>query len=163
MKALFLLAFTLLSTVQKLIAAKHDRFGECLPSGKDHTHFNCYATKPNEDILCVDHHPQCSKWSKEGECDNNPSFMLPDCPKSCSSCLDGHCGITQLALPERKDEVAAWLSETRFYMHTINRNIAKHCQNENELCTFWATRRECETRADFMQRHCAPACRACEE
>ena len=35
---------------------------------------------------CQDTNEDCSQWTREGECDSNPSFVLRHCAKSCRVC-----------------------------------------------------------------------------
>ena len=36
---------------------------------------------------CIDRHPdKCIGWSKQGQCDTNPGWMIINCPLSCNAC-----------------------------------------------------------------------------
>jgi len=35
---------------------------------------------------CIDQHADCESWARKGECEINPSYMVSNCAKSCSSC-----------------------------------------------------------------------------
>jgi len=35
---------------------------------------------------CFDSNPSCEEWAAKGECDANPTWMLTNCKKSCSTC-----------------------------------------------------------------------------
>lgn len=35
---------------------------------------------------CSDRHQQCLQFEKQGECSNNPGWMIVNCPKSCHAC-----------------------------------------------------------------------------
>lgn len=35
---------------------------------------------------CQNNNENCPQWAAEGECKNNPNFMLADCARSCGSC-----------------------------------------------------------------------------
>jgi len=37
-------------------------------------------------VMCADSSEKCSGWARRGECDNNPTWMLYNCPKACRSC-----------------------------------------------------------------------------
>lgn len=40
--------------------------------------------KPREAVKeCMDRHPQCKAFYRQGECDRNPGWMIVNCPKSC--------------------------------------------------------------------------------
>merc|ERR1712113_33506 len=41
--------------------------------------------KRSEEI-CSDNNPSCEEWAANGECDNNPGFMLTECRESCEEC-----------------------------------------------------------------------------
>merc|ERR1739844_8739 len=44
-----------------------------------------------EDVPCVDNSKHCPVWSKTGECEKNPDYMLVNCRKSCKVCtVDGN-------------------------------------------------------------------------
>eukprot|EP00192_Tetraselmis_astigmatica_P004261 CAMPEP_0117679248 /NCGR_PEP_ID=MMETSP0804-20121206/17717_1 /TAXON_ID=1074897 /ORGANISM="Tetraselmis astigmatica, Strain CCMP880" /LENGTH=467 /DNA_ID=CAMNT_0005488665 /DNA_START=196 /DNA_END=1599 /DNA_ORIENTATION=+ len=38
---------------------------------------------------CYDRRSWCHTWMESGECERNPDFMLPSCPKSCGVCRQG--------------------------------------------------------------------------
>jgi len=40
----------------------------------------------NIEDLCDDRDLQCAGWAEAGECENNPSYMVKNCKKSCSKC-----------------------------------------------------------------------------
>ena len=50
-------------------------------------------------ILCKDLYTQCGGWSRSGECESNPGWMLKNCMLSCNGAHcdksikkpDGHC------------------------------------------------------------------------
>jgi len=35
---------------------------------------------------CSDRHQQCIQFERQGECNNNPGWMIVNCPKSCKAC-----------------------------------------------------------------------------
>lgn len=35
---------------------------------------------------CTDRHKQCAGFKKQGECNNNPGWMIVNCPSSCNAC-----------------------------------------------------------------------------
>lgn len=59
---------------------------------------------------------------------------------------------------QRLLQVDAHMYETVFVQ---DESIRKYCQNEVELCTFWATIGECKSSPGYMARECAPACFSC--
>ena len=42
--------------------------------------------KPDVPEDCLDLHPLCSFWMLGGQCDQNPSWMIYNCPVACSTC-----------------------------------------------------------------------------
>jgi len=48
------------------------------------------------------------------------------------------------------------------YMRSqVSAEQIKDCQNEHELCLFWATMDECTKNPSYMLQNCKPACLAC--
>lgn len=43
-------------------------------------------------IDCVDKNESCNYWASNGECQNNPDYMLVNCKKSCKNCSGGGGG-----------------------------------------------------------------------
>lgn len=45
------------------------------------------ALKAVEEVFdCADHYDACKSWAKNGECQNNPTFMAERCSTSCNKC-----------------------------------------------------------------------------
>ena len=57
------------------------------------------ADDDDNDNDCQDEHTKCSEWSRIGECDENPGYMLEYCSRSCKQC------------PDQAEELAAILAE----------------------------------------------------
>ena len=38
---------------------------------------------------CTDADESCEAWAKQGQCEQNPAYMGPNCAKSCGTCGDG--------------------------------------------------------------------------
>jgi hypothetical protein len=38
------------------------------------------------ELACVDDEEECKYWSRIGECDSNPNYMLKHCKLSCKAC-----------------------------------------------------------------------------
>ena len=51
----------------------------------------CEKNHPNNKFCCRDLDSNCESWSKAGECEKNPNYMLSNCKKSCSIDLDSKC------------------------------------------------------------------------
>jgi len=80
---------------------------------------------------CQDENPDCSKWSKEGECVNNPTFMLVSCARSCGSCTTKSSTAKEGGdgEEEKKEENSQMVGVT--------------CADEYESCEEWAKGAEC--------------------
>ena len=55
----------------------------------------CDLYLPGEARPCSDKNDKCSSWAGQGECDSNPSWMIPNCQKSCDrcDCINTHVSI----------------------------------------------------------------------
>jgi hypothetical protein len=141
--------------------------GECVPVATDLSVFRCKPRQPNKGVPCVDSDERCAHWETQGECRNNPQFMLTECRKSCASCLTLHVGVTQIAPDddyEVREAIYKRLYETQEYTYKImkhNVRSLEKCQNQDPQCTLWAVKGKCETHPTFMNVECAPACRTC--
>ena len=71
---------------------------------------------------CQDSQASCSQWANEGECLNNPNFMLAQCPRSCGTCVPLHDGEEE----ESENAVASSV-----------------CVDDEEKCSTWADMGEC--------------------
>jgi hypothetical protein len=139
---------------------------ECLPTDEEMTAFHCLASESLR-VPCVDTDDRCDDWAKQGECKNNPQYMLVQCRKSCASCIPLHGGSVSQIAPhyDTRPEVLRRLYETQEYLHENakrNVNSLKHCINKHELCTHWWSIGECETNPGFMSQECSPVCQTCE-
>ena len=67
------------------------------------------AGKPREVDAkkCEDRHQQCVGFAAQGECDNNPGWMIVNCPHSCDSCelLDPQVRCNRASLGIKEDHV----------------------------------------------------------
>jgi len=65
--------------------------------------------KPRDVSLktCTDRHVQCVDFQRQGECENNPGWMIVNCPHSCKSChlLDPKVRCDRDRLGIKKDHV----------------------------------------------------------
>jgi hypothetical protein len=140
----------------------------CIASDDDFSHFHCNIISEKPRVDCIDQNPQCSDWSKQGECSSNPQFMLTECRFSCGSCLDSHTSGVQQIAPDAttRPQVLQKLVETQEYLHTKAKHSVQSltkCLNKHSLCTHWSVMGECKTNEVFMQAECAPACQTCEK
>ncbi|BFZ00439.1 hypothetical protein BsWGS_03478 [Bradybaena similaris] len=54
--------------------------------------FGGNATDGDEDnMVCENTNPTCEDWARSGECESNPSWMIPNCRQACNKCDDGKC------------------------------------------------------------------------
>jgi hypothetical protein len=140
--------------------------GECIPNVEDLSSFHCFD-RAGRGIKCEDEESECTKWAGQGECSNNPQYMLINCRKSCESCIGLHVGETQVSPDEgTRDKLVERLLETQEYIHEealYRVATLKKCQNQHKLCTHWAVQGHCEANADFMKEKCAPACQTCRK
>ena len=75
----------------------------------------------------------CASWAKQGECKNNPNFMLDSCAKSCA--------VEKAGLE-------------------LNKLLASKIDKDRN-CNSWASEKgECESNAAFMLTTCSAACAA---
>jgi hypothetical protein len=100
--------------------------------------------------VCMDQHVNCETWDDEGKCIEDPSYMQTHCAKACGKCRDNKKSQTPsppLASP---------------YVEGNNRGyIEEPCEDEDELCSFWAEEGECEENPNYMHSHCSKACGTC--
>ena len=73
------------------------------------------------DAGCVDEHPNCVQWVREGGCFKNPEFMGHTCRESC-----GTCGF--LSSDSREEQEV----EGRAYSDSTRSNF--HCGEYKQLC-----------------------------
>ena len=45
--------------------------------------------RQNYITVCGDNDDRCEQWAQEGECDNNPEYMLIECRQACKVCEPG--------------------------------------------------------------------------
>lgn len=143
-----------------------------------------------DEQICEDDHEKCKFWANEGECENNPKYMLRSCKKSCGICTDPvetkvttktdpnedvarmlrktiEFGETQRVDGNSKEKTLQNIRDMIFYMESseeflsLDSKVQHNCKNKNELCSFWAAIGECEANIAFMKVQCAPACKTC--
>eukprot|EP00092_Neocalanus_flemingeri_P000634 GFUD01000676.1.p1 GENE.GFUD01000676.1~~GFUD01000676.1.p1 ORF type:complete len:571 (-),score=137.70 GFUD01000676.1:32-1744(-) len=77
---------------------------------------------------CVDEHPHCPEWSRQGMCIINPFFMTHTCRESC-----GVCGF--LSPSNKEEQVVGGLSYTDFTRDNFDCGRYKSlCEINNEDC-----------------------------
>ena len=137
---------------------------ECLATSPDMNSFRCMESGSIR-VACIDEDERCEGWAKQGECKNNPQYMLVSCRKSCSSCIPLHPGSEpQIAYDDTRVKVLERLYETQEYLHkkAINNiETLKHCENKHSECTHWWAKGECDKNPQFMKTECRPACQTC--
>ena len=93
---------------------------------------------------CTDSEVDCARWARQGECQNNPGFMLTGCRASCASCESEACHNTH-------DSCRAWAEQgecsanTDFMLQTCpfacgvcGVNYKKECRREVSCATHLA-------------------------
>ena len=119
------------------------------------------------DDSCQDLLTECQFWAGERQCEENPDFMLRECPKSCNACdkdieetLDEEVveekeedefGVVQLIDKSREEEIMQALEDMKVYFDKARedptakmREILDNCKNKHEACAFWKVLGECE-------------------
>lgn len=141
------LVLVLLSTLPHLLLSQHQQQQQqcdisdsddqtCTPpppsqeqqssNNDDHTHT---PLKLPSDFIdpCQDLQPDCPLWATQGECNNNPNYMLGSCARSCGTC-------TALKRNRVGDE-----GDGGERVH--NKDVA--CTDVHEQCGQWAKEGEC--------------------
>ncbi|KAL7470118.1 hypothetical protein ACHAXS_011509, partial [Conticribra weissflogii] len=125
----------------------------------------------DESNVCRDDHPECENWGSQGECVNNPNYMLLNCRKSCDTCNEiitpTEFGWPQVIPSHRIDEVDALIKSTSSYMESIHADpryeiIPDGCRNQHQGCSYWALGTGCDDNPRYMKYKCAPACQSCD-
>lgn len=120
---------------------------------------------------CSDKDNECEFWAGEGECVNNPEYMLRECTRSCGVCfneIDLRMGPPQRILEGHEEETFDRIVEARHYLNQVAEDeflSASYavCINDDPMCAHWAVIGECEKSPEWMRRNCAPMCQSCEE
>ncbi|KAG7161763.1 tyrosinase-like protein tyr-3-like 1 [Homarus americanus] len=74
----------------------------------------------------ADRREECQHWAQLGECDNNPDFMAPHCPRSCNNCpADPTC-------MDMNDQCVAW--SRRGQCESNPSYMLHHCPNVCNAC-----------------------------
>ncbi|KAL3780752.1 hypothetical protein ACHAW5_006422 [Stephanodiscus triporus] len=139
-----------------------------------------------QEAECVDKEPRCAYWAAEGECEENPDYMLVECQLSCNSCPEplvlspeearlmeavAKYGVAQRVEGKKAPETLDVIRRTVNYMendiytnstYDLSEEILAECTNREDLCAFWAVIGECEKNPTYMKTKCAPSCRTCE-
>jgi len=95
----------------------------------------------------------CPEWSRNGECQKNPDFMLKHCRKSCKVCkgTDVHCEDNNTNCPE-------WATSGECDKNPYFRLVT--CRKSCKICTDSSCIRKCEQNAVHPQvlLHCVQTC-----
>ena len=91
-----------------------------------------------EQPLCTDKHSECQPWAAEGECTENPRFMLFECQAACNMCGKTieqiHVEVTQvLDAKEREEQRLEELVYTQNSMLRICCKNVLHVQKMTHL------------------------------
>mmetsp|Transcript_38945 Transcript_38945/g.71378 ORF Transcript_38945/g.71378 Transcript_38945/m.71378 type:complete len:563 (-) Transcript_38945:112-1800(-) len=93
---------------------------------------------------CQNNSPKCPQWALEGECRNNPNFMLGACARSCESCHSLGVGDGGEEEEELRDMDGTLCGRDEF-----------------DECESWAEGGECWVNPLFMHAGCRYACWKC--
>ncbi|KAL3770736.1 hypothetical protein ACHAW5_001453 [Stephanodiscus triporus] len=115
-----------------------------------------------QEAECVDKEPRCAYWAAEGECEENPDYMLVECQLSCNSCPEplvlspeearlmeavAKYGVAQRVERKKAPETLDVIRRTVRYMenviHTnptydLSEEMLAGCTNREDLCAFRA-------------------------
>ena len=69
-----------------------------------------YVEDSVKDSNCQDEHTKCFDWSRIGECDENPGYMLHSCRRSCMKCPDQAEELAKI-IEEKKKKIRVWTNE----------------------------------------------------
>lgn len=146
--------------------------------------------KPKKPVVkekvCKDKASNCPAWAKVGECQNNPSYMLLNCRRSCKVCQSKEPLTTTtttprptttteaLACEDKNSSCQGWAaaghcSKNPGYMLKKCRKacgectdfVLEKCENENPSCDEWARFNQCSENPGYMTVYCRKACRLC--
>jgi hypothetical protein len=110
---------------------------------------------------CEDTDEGCELWATEGECYNNPGYMLTGCPKACNLCVSGEdeYGIAQKRYAHFLREVDQAVLDMKAYFAKLRQDtnateamleLLDNCKNRNEACARWKVQGECEAVSDIF-------------
>ncbi|CAL4061216.1 unnamed protein product [Meganyctiphanes norvegica] len=120
---------------------------------------------------------KCEEWAVDGECERNPAWMIPNCPKACGILADslvvsnlgeGSCINRDVGTIECQD----WADEGQCEKNpswmipncpTACRMLGRvgGCRNAYEKCSLWSDNGECDTNGVWMFFNCPLACLKC--
>ncbi|RCN50927.1 shTK domain protein [Ancylostoma caninum] len=91
---------------------------------------------------CCDKHPHCESWASEGQCNSNPSWMLPNCQFSCQDC-------------ENEPD------EPFVDPELCGTGEKSDCCDFHASCPHWASVGECTRNRNYMHMNCMLSCNTC--
>lgn len=82
---------------------------------------------------CYDKHEKCGEWAKTGECKTNPTWMSPNCMKSCGQCsaIGGEIDVTEDCSKWAKDGECEINFDWMFF------NCPKACARTGKKLSAW--------------------------
>ena len=129
---------------------------------------------PIMNLECENYEDDCHDWTKAGECQNNPDYMMDKCPMSCDICIPVNENVdqdlrdeddeTHLMLLEHVDRMNAYYEEVLVSNDPKYIKVRKACKNIESECIFWAATGECDPDKHYayMMARCPLACMSCE-
>ena len=126
---------------------------------------------------CVDVYGEgeCAFWAANGECENNPVFMLTSCSKSCG-CRDVPPELTQQIEAARRAAAGGDGSSSGAADGATSEAAGGAAsgtgggggdpacvdRDKTGACATWAASGECEKNPAFMKLKCAASCNSCD-
>lgn len=128
--------------------------------------------------IIIDKNPSCSTWAKNGECEKNPKYMLPNCMKSCQEQIKKKQNSPKSSedkLEDKNKNCQSWASSGECTKNPgyMLPNCAKSCHSiksasssppsaslvdKNKNCESWAKSGECNKNPAYMLPNCAESC-----
>jgi len=136
------------------------------------------STNPKIQTPCINlsDDEMCLYHANNGKCDINPQFMLLNCQKSCKVCMSEtkfiDVGYIQHFgdFTDINDEISVLkvIRESSLYLldnflgNSELERLRPLCQNNHDLCSYWASLGECREFPDFMLFQCPLSCQVCD-
>lgn len=117
------------------------------------------------DLTCQDTHKYCATWASTGECQENPNWMLKNCPVSCKECEnkcadhDIYCNDWKKSGECKKN--AAYMDV--YCARSCGKCKAEDCKDSSDNCEYWKDKGYCESKQykDYMKMRCKMSCGHC--
>jgi hypothetical protein len=116
-------------------------------------------------IPCTNEDEECDFWAEEGECEENPDYMLIHCSRACGTCMEYVAGTDQYGeLQQYFSKEADFVLEHMEKMHRYMTeevlvddekfgNVRERCLNRHTDCMRWAAANECVNNPNYMKMY----------